>query len=360
MAIYKDIKRNTWYFRIYVRNSDGTRSQKTRSGYRTKSACIQAQSNFLLEYNENDKNDITFKELYKNYIKWKEQNLKYQSYRTIKNKFDKHILPFFENYKINNIKVNDYIKWKEYIINKNLKYKTNCSLHLCMVNILNFAYDFYDLKENIAHKVGNFKNNDYIEGNIDFWTFDEFNRFINCVNEKLYYVLFNVLFFTGMRLGEALALNWNDISDKKIKISKTLIRKSVNTPYFNTPKTKNSFRTILLDNKTYNCLMELKKDYESIVDFNKKWFVFGGLKPLSTTTIERKKNQYCKIANVKQIRLHDFRHSHATFLISNKIPITVVSKRLGHKDSSLTLKVYSHFIVQDEIKAISLLEQINQ
>lgn len=357
MAIYKDVKRNTWYFRIYVEDKSGIKKQKTRSGFKTKSACIQAQSNFLLNYNlSND--DILFIELYNDYINYKHQNLKYQSYRTIKNKFENHILPFFKDYRINSIKAKDYILWKDYILSKNFKYKTNCSLHLCMVNILNFAYDFYSLKENIASKVGNFSKRDYNPNVINFWTIDEFNQFIKFVDDEVYYSLFNVLYYTGMRLGECLALNWSDLKDNYISIDKTLIRTNNGLYSFNTPKTNGSFRIIQLDNITYNILLSLKEYYKKIIGFNENWLIFGGIRPLSTTTIERKKNKYCKLAGVKQIRIHDFRHSHATMLISNKVPVTVVSKRLGHSDISMTLNTYSHFVPQDEDKAIILLNKI--
>ena len=102
MAVYKDVKRNTWYFRIYVDDKTGIRKQKTRSGFKTKISAKHAESEFLLNYNiAND--DILFSDLYDEYIKYKKQNLKYQSFRSIKSRIEKHILPFFKDYKINNI-----------------------------------------------------------------------------------------------------------------------------------------------------------------------------------------------------------------------------------------------------------------
>ena len=360
MAVYKDLKRNTWYFRIYVDDETGVKKQKTRSGFKTKLAAKHAESEFLLNYNIlNDNNDILFIDLYYEYIKYKKQNLKYQSFRTYKSKIEKHILPFFKDYKINNIKSNDYIEWKEYIINKNFSYKYNCSLHICMVNILNFAYKFYNLNENVASKVGNFSKRNYFP-KVNFWTFNEFNQFINNVDDKVYYSLFTILYYTGMRLGECLALNWNDIKDNCIYVNKNLIRKNINNPIFNTPKTPSSVRIIKIDKYTLNVLNDLKDFYKKSIGFDNKWFVFGGLNPLATTTIERRKNYYCKISNVKQIKIHEFRHSHATLLISKGVPISVISKRLGHSDMSTTLKIYSHLIPEDEDKAVNMLDKIRE
>ena len=356
MAIYKDNKRNTWYFRVYVTNKSGIRVQKTKSGFKTKSLCKQAESNFLINYEEKNDN-ILFLDLYKIYIKSKEQNLKFQSFRTLKNRFEKQIIPFFKDYKINNIKAIDYIEWKNLILNKNYSYTYNSSLHQAMVNILNFANNFYDLEENIAKKVGNFSRRNYLP-KVNFWTYEEYKQFISKVDEIVYFSLFELLYYSSLRLGEALALNWNDLKDNNLKIDKTLIRKSINNSSFNTPKSHSSIRNIKIDNYVLTNLVKLKKYYQGFIGFNDKWFIFGGLKPLAPTTIERKKNYFCKIANVKQIRIHDFRHSHATFLLSKGVPITVISKRLGHSNLSMTLNVYSHLILEDEDKAIDLLNKI--
>lgn len=353
MSVKKDEKRNTWYFRVYVTDKDGNRRQKERSGFKTKAECKQAENYFLLTFNDT-RDDILFSELYNIFIKEKEQSLKFQSFRALKNRFENHILPYFKDYKINNIRVADYIDWKDKILNKNYSYRYNSSLHQAMVNILNFGINFYDLKENIASKVGNFSKRNY-SPKIDFWTLEEYNTFISKVDDFVYYVFFDLLYYSGLRLGEIRALNWRDLKDNYIIVNKTLIRKSINDSQFNTPKTNSSIRNVKIDNYVLNNLQKLKEYYKEFYGFTDDWFIFGGLKPLSTTSIERIKNKYCKLANVKQIRIHDFRHSHATLLLSKGVPITVISKRLGHSNLSMTLNVYSHLILQDEDKAIDLL-----
>lgn len=361
MPIYKDIKRNTWYFRDYVQLKNGERKQKTRSGFKTKSEAKKAETEFLLNYNIVENINIKFTDLYIEYIKHKKQKLKYQSFRALKNRIDTHILPFFKDYYINNIMGKDYIEWKDYILEKNFSYNYNSSLHLAMVNILNYAMNFYGLNSNVACKIGNFPNINTIP-KINFWTLEEFNNFIDYVDDIVYYSFFTILFYTGMRLGECLALNWNDINENYIDINKTLIRNDHNNNEysFNSPKTKKSIRTIQIDNNTYLILKNLKTYYKKIINFDDNWFVFGGIKPLSTTTIQRKKKYYCEISKTKEIRIHDFRHSHASFLVSNNLPITLISKRLGHSNISMTLNTYSHFIPDDEQKTVNLIDTINK
>ena len=77
-----------------------------------------------------------------------------------------------------------------------------------MVNILNYAIRFYDLKDNIATLTGNFKRKTELKKNVNFWTIEEFQKFIDCVDDFVYKTFFETLYYTGLRQGEALALNW--------------------------------------------------------------------------------------------------------------------------------------------------------
>lgn len=359
MPIYKDKERGTWYFRVYVEDYDGVVKQKSKSGFLTKSMAKDEEKKFIIQYSQKYQT-MTFQELYDIFIQHKEQTLKYSSVYALKNRFKNHILPYFKDYLVKKIDNRVYLDWKATIIAKNLSYRYNSELHGCMVAILNYAMDFYDLEKNIASKIGNFSRNNYIR-KVDFWTYDEFIKFIGVVDDIVYYVFFTVLYFSGMRFGEILALNWHDIKENSIDVNKTLLRKQINGEYIaGTPKTLTSTREIQIDNQTKECLKNLKDYYKNFVNFSEDWYVFGGIHPLSRTTVSRKKNAYCEKAKVKSIRIHDFRHSHATFLISKNVPITVISKRLGHSNIDITMKIYSHFIPEDEDKAIQLLNIINE
>ena len=227
-----------------------------------------------------------------------------------------------------------------------------------MVSILNYAIKFNYLKENIASKVGNFSKRDYFR-KVDFWTYNEFLKFMSVIDDKLYYTFFHTLYFTGMRLGECLALNWNDLEDNCISITKTISKEKIDGErVITSPKTKSSIRKVLIDEELKNNLYEYKKYCEKKIHFDKNWFIFGDLTPLAPTTIERHKNNYCNIAKVKKIRIHDFRHSHASLLISSGVPITVVQTRLGHSNPSITLEVYSHMLPNDDLKAIKVIEAL--
>ncbi len=361
MPAYQNKKTKKWYFRTYADDPFGNRKQYERSGFETKKLALEAESIFKLD-NKEVKTDTTFQELYDNYIEFKEFHLKSQSMRALKSRFENHILPYFKNYRIDKINEIVYLNWQKEIEKKNYKYKYNSSLHGAMVNILNYAIKFNYLKRNIAIDSGNFKRKDDLKKNVNFWSYEEYQRFIKVVNNNVYKALFDTLYYTGIREGEALALNWNDFKDNYyLDITKTISKESINNErIINTPKTANSVRKIKIDNELIKELNELKEFYKKFEGFEDNWFIFGGLKPLAPTTIGRKKDEYCKIAKVKKIRIHDFRHSHASLLLSQNVPITVISQRLGHSDINMTLNTYSHMIPKDEDKAVNILEHLKK
>jgi integrase len=87
-------------------------------------------------------------------------------------------------------------------------------------------------------------------------------------------------------------------------------------------------------------------------------FIFGGIKPLSPTTINRRKLEACEKANIRPITLHQFRHSHATLLLQKGIMINEVSRRLGHSKTSTTLDIYSHTDLTQEKRVLNTLNSL--
>ena len=118
-----------------------------------------------------------------------------------------------------------------------------------------------------------------------------------------------------------------------IDINKTIDEHG--TREIGTPKSINSYRKIKIDKKLYNHLIKYNSE-------NYDYFIFGGLKSLAPTTINRYKEKACIKANLRKIKLHEFRHSHASLLINNNILIHEILKRLGHSDISITLNTYTH------------------
>lgn len=146
-----------------------------------------------------------------------------------------------------------------------------------------------------------------------------------------------------MRKGELLALKWEDIDfiNKTISINKTITREHE----IQTPKTQTSNRIISISDNLINELSKLKRDSEFIFD-------------ISFTQLKRKKDYYCNLSGVKQIKIHEFRHSHACLLFINKIEIEDISYRLGHSNISMTMSTYLKYLPRNEKRVVNLLNSL--
>lgn len=146
--------------------------------------------------------------------------------------------------------------------------------------------------------------------------------------------------------GELRGLQWKDINfDKKeLSVTKQITDRggTVKSFHFSSPKTKSSIRTLPIAKVLLNDLKTLREEDKKINGFNENYFVCGDAFPISSHTVANRKNVMCDEAGVKQIRIHDFRHSCASLLINNGATVPTVSKFLGHTKIEETLNTYTH------------------
>lgn len=305
---------------------------------------------------------LSFIDAYNNYLKYAEIKQKFQSVNVLKENFKNHILPYWENYNIYEITETDYFNWQYLLNSKGLSFNYKKKLHYLMSSFFNYCIMFFNLKKNVAKEVGCFNKNIDFKVNHNFYTYKEFHKFIKYVNNEVYKQFFIFMFFVGTRPGEAMALKFSDLNDNIIFINKTIsekIDKNTNHRYIGTPKTLSSYRKIHIDKKLYKDLIKLKNYYEK--KYNNKnfdYYIFGGIKPLAPTSIRRYMKNASIKANVKYIKIHELRHSHASLLFKNKIPIMEISKRLGHCNVSTTLNTYTHIDVIEEKRVIKTLSNL--
>lgn len=300
--------------------------------------------------------NLTFEEAYIQYLEYIEYRQKNQSKRVLIGRFKTQIMPFFGNYNIYKIKESDYLKWQNEIeiYNYSNNYKKN--LHYLMTSFFDYLIKYHNVKKNIPRIVGNFKLKNELKS-YNIYNYKDFKKFIKCFDNDIYKQFFNLMFFTGLRPGEAMALKFSDLDHKILSINKTIDEHGKRE--IGTPKTSSSIRNIKIDNILNKDLLKLKKTYLKKYNyFDNNFYIFGGLKPLSPTTINRYKLKACKKANLKPIKLHEFRHSHATMLVEKKLMINEISRRLGHSDSNITLNVYTHATNEHEKKVIKTLNFI--
>ena len=173
-----------------------------------------------------------------------------------------------------------------------------------------------------------------------------------------------LLYYCGLRIGELKGITWKDIDfeNRTVSINKQITQQSCRSRWsFSPPKTAKSNRVLPLTKVLLNDLEMLKKsDSELLFGFNDSYFVIGDIAPQISSTITAKKNRNCGLAGVKQIRIHDFRHSCASLLIYKGANINTVSKFLGHTKIEETLNTYTHLYKNALTDITSLIDDMNE
>ena len=273
-------------------------------------------------------------------------------------------MALLDNIKVKEFSLQHYEMWRKKILEYPLSNRTRNYIYKFLKTIMNFGTKWYGLNFNqIYPKMTNFTNPNEIKKEMEFWTYEEFNKFISVEENLTFKCLFKTLYFCGLRKGEARALNWNDIDfiNGTIRINKGLSDNVNGKKYIITsPKTLTSNRTLPIPKELLSDLKELKDKVMEFTNYSENWFVFGNAVPLGDDVIRRRKNNNCKEANVKEIRIHDFRHSCASLLINNGADITLVAKFLGHSKIDETLNTYSHMFKNKLNNIIGLIDNLNE
>lgn len=300
---------------------------------------------------------MSFDEACKEYLNFVKKRQKKQSFDTVLKDFNSRILPYFENININELNNKTITNWYEEIESHNFSNKYNHKLYYTFSSFLDYCTNKKYIEYNFLKDIGPFKKH-YEPDKHDFYTLEEFNLFITGFDKKdfIYKIFFEFMFFTGTRPSEAMALNFSDLQGNYIFIRKNIQRHGKRE--IDTPKTISSIRKILIDKKMLKELLYLKSYYEKKYNSISDYFIFGGIKPLSCTSVDRHKNIACDNANIRRITVHQFRHSHATLLLHNGMLINEVSRRLGHSKVSTTLNIYTHTNFEQEKRVYNTLNSL--
>ena len=351
MPAYKDEKTGKWFAKFYYTNWQGIKKQKWKRGFATKKEALGFERDFLEKQSANP--DMTFQNLYEIYMEDMAARLKQSTLLTKKAVLQTHILPFFGNKPINEIKASDVRRWQAKLMSSPNNYsqtylkKINTELN----SIINYAKRFYDLNTNPCGKAGTIGKAKAEE--MDYWTYDEYIAFRYGVKDKpLSYICFEVLYWTGMREGELLALSPADIDfdNKLISINRTYQRIG-GKDVFTSPKTRKSKRKIPIPD--FLC-QELSDYIQSryMLDADERLF------PVTKSYLSHEMIRGCKNTGVKKIRIHDIRHSHASLLINQGCDALMLADRLGHEKVSTTLNTYSHLFPHKQQELVHSLESL--
>lgn len=190
-------------------------------------------------------------------------------------------------------------------------------------------------------------------------TVEEMQRFFIQAKYDGFFELYLTELTTGLRIGELLALQWDDINFRTgaVDISKQ-VTMAAGKMQLSTPKTKSSIRTVYLPKPVLEALKEYRKTVDS------QW-VFPSQRrdelPLHPSAVRKRLHATLERAGCKDVRFHDLRHTFATMALENGMDVKTLSAMLGHVSSSTTLDVYSHVTdTMQEKAAISIDRRIGK
>ena len=357
MSVRKDEIRGTWEVKFSYRNFLGEKKWVHKRGFEKKSDAVAWENDYKNKLSGTvDMTLNDFVEVYKEYLSTRIRET------TMNNKIaiiDKWIVPYLGNLPLNQITNKDIIQWQNRIIkevnpNTGEKYANSYLklIHSHLAALLNHAVKFYGLPNNVASVVGNMGDDKSVQ--IDFWTLEEYKKFSESIMDAPeYYYLFQILYWCGLRIGEALALQLDDIDlvNKTININKSYTRLN-GKEIISDPKTRKSKRVV----KMPDFLADEINDYINTIynpDECSRLFNIG------KSSINRFLKRRALKVGVKPIKVHGLRHSHVSLLINLGFSIPSISERVGHEGSFITLH-YAHMFPNADSNIANSLEVLNK
>ena len=346
MPVYRDKKRGTYYVSYSIKDPlTGKFKHICKRGFGSKREARKWEVDNYEKDRIANKLDpgISFRDIATQWEQACQSSIEVQQKH--KAHFEKRFSEF-QNRAIESISKADLINWRSDLIDSPYSTRTKNTTIAYVKSVFKFANDIYGIPNN-ASALRSLKrsNDEVLAEEMEVWTPEEFQRFLTMVDGGVYKLYFEFLFWTGCRRGEGLALQKDQLSNQcaTIRYSKRYQREGLK------PTKTKTIRRIKLDDQLWKDISELFEEPGK--------YLFGGEKSLSPSTVDRKFRNAIERSGVKTIRIHDLRHSHATWLINNGVNIVAVSKRLGHADVEQTLKTYTHLL---ESSDQGMMEKLNE
>lgn len=360
MASYEQIgKKKLWSVRFREIGTDGREHNARLSGFRTKREAERAylERTQMIERKRYAKESTVYDDVVAEYLRDREQDVKESVVYDLEHKIARHITPYFAGKDLARISERDIMDWRAALLQKGMTKAYLQNVNSRLGSILRFASARYRI-DNPMLRLKGVRNTDP-KREMRIWTPEQFSLAMQSVTNEGHRVLFRLLYATGCRKGEALALLVKDFDEvnKTINIYKSLTNKVKGKSWsITTPKNQSSYRKVSLPDN----IAELLQTY--IKENNRKpddyIFSSDGSRPFAQSPIERSLKDATAEAQLPPIRIHDLRHSHASLLISSGVSIVAVAKRLGHADITQTLNTYSHCLPSDDEMILKTLKDI--
>ena len=368
MPIYKmqGKKGGLQKYRVCVNYTDsfGAYRQITRVCY-GRAEALELERSLLAD---REKPVRRFSELYSAYLDHLRISVRQTSFAQKEKDLRLYVLPVYQNAKLSDLSTSSLLRWKSDIAGTGLAVRTLQNIFTSFSSLLTWAEKMEFIDRNPLRKIGNFRQSDFAPPaeRLHYYTASQYLVFASCAladAEKMeffgYYAFFSIAFYTGARKGEINALRWSDLEGNVLHIRRSVTHKVKGVSELETaPKTKSSYRDLQLPDPLIEILQKIRTWQEKDPAFSPEYRICGGVRTLSDTAIENKNRQYSAEANLPHIKIHDFRHSHASLLANEGINIQEIARRLGHSNVETTWNTYSHLYPREEERAVRILNKI--
>ncbi len=355
MPAYRDPDtQGKWYCQFYYTDWTGQRKKKKKRGFALKRDALDWEADFLKRQQADLSMTVpTFVDLY---LEDMAHRLRASTLAQKRFVFDLKIKPYFANRPLSAVTPADVRQWQATLLSyRDKKGKPYSQTYLKTVNnqltaLFNYAVKYYNLRENPCTKAGSIGKKH--AGEMQFWTTDEYRTFREQVRDKpRSYMGFELLYYTGMRIGELMALTSPDIDldAATVAINKTYTRlngKDIISP----PKTPRGNRVVSIPRFLCDELQAYLSQLYELQDTDR---IF----PFTKYFLEHEIKRGCAASGVKRIRLHDIRHSHASLLIELGFSPLLIAERLGHENVETTLNTYAHLWPHKQAEVAQRLEE---
>ncbi|KGJ49728.1 integrase [Clostridium sp. NCR] len=225
--------------------------------------------------------------------------------------------------------------------------------------VLNEAYRLKEINDNPTHFIKtpgkSLKSNRKVAQVYDR---DEVKLIINSIEGEQIELPILLMLTLGLRAGEAVALRWRDVDFENniIHVRQNLVYTPGESISFKSPKTEGSERSLSAPAELMDKLKDANVKYDKynmagILEYEDLICLNSVLKPQVPRVLISNWYRFLDKNNIRRIRLHDLRHTHATMLLLAGTDMKTVSNRLGHTDIKITMNRYSHVLEEMDKKA---------
>lgn len=358
MSVSKDEKRGTWTCSIWYRDWQGQRKHTTKRGFERKKDAEQYERDFLNKQQRQNPTIAFVIDEYKKELKslFQLNTIKESTFETKIRIIDNYIAPYFGKMEIGNITASNITKWMAHLsTHAQQRERLGSSTIKMYRSILNqlftFAQKNYGLAANpiALTKPPKLYSNDT---RAKYWTLEQYQQFYLLLPNEQLRLLFNVIFWAGLRIGEALALTPSDITPYKLRITKSMMHLQNKPDRLAPPKNHFSIRTTEIPKYLYHQLADYISTHQDITD---KQLLFDGITQSKARQIL---NKYATKADLPRISPHILRHSYASLLYATSHDITAVAAQIGHGDTNTTFKFYAHMLPGSDRAAVDRYEEM--